>query len=251
MRCRLHQDVQRHLQRPRHAVALVALAVRMHRHVHRDHQRRQTGVLRPLDHVVRDLFVLGRIHLVPAVIGSDLGQVLDGVGRGAGHDERHIGLAGRCREHQVGTGAEERGTARRCDADRLRVGASEQFRRLRALRHVDHVAWHDAVALEAPHVALEAHLVVEAALDEVEGDLRQTALGGAAQVVVVEQFSHGVRDPRRCALGAHGRLFRPTKVPFRAHRGKRDVVCRRGWLAGMGSRSERRRWSGRLLVGFI
>ena len=72
------------------------------------------------------------------------------------------------------------------DADRARIGLAEQGRALVALVHVDAVARHQPVLAEGVLVAGDAVLVLEAALDEIVGDLRQPALGQLAQVVEVD-----------------------------------------------------------------
>ena len=73
------------------------------------------------------------------------------------------------------------------------------------LRHVDAVARHQPVALEALEVAIETFLAVSAALDEIVGDLRQAPLGQQAQIVVV--------DHRAGLYGTHGRTL-PSWTAF-------------------------------------
>jgi hypothetical protein len=166
----------------------------MHRHVHGDDQGRQARILGTADHVVGDGLILGGVELIPAVVRRNAREVLDGARGGAGHDERHVGLAGGRGEHQVGAGSEESGATGRGDAARAVVGAPEQLGLLGALGDVHHVLGDDAVALEAPAVAVDSDLVVEAPLDEIKGDFREAALGQLPQVVVVDRL-HARRFP--------------------------------------------------------
>ena len=82
--------------------------------------------------------------------------------------------------------AEKAGKAGRGDADGARVGPAEKGGALVAAVHVDAIARHQLVAAEGVLVAGDPVLVLEAALDEIVGDLRQAALGQLAQVVEVD-----------------------------------------------------------------
>ena len=150
-----------------------------------------TSVERPAsrnapDHVLGDLAVARDVELVPAVIGRQPAQVLDRAGGGARHDEGDVGGPGGLRQHHVAAAAEEGGAPGRRDADGACVGPAEDGGALVARGDVDAVARHQADALEGVLVAGEPVLVVEAALDEVVGELRQPALGELAQVLEVD-----------------------------------------------------------------
>jgi len=140
----------------------------------------------------------GDVELVPAVVGRQLAEILDQPRGRARHDERHVGVPGRLGQHHIAAAPEQRGAPGRRDPDRARIGPAEQARALISGRHIDAVARHQRVSLEGVLVASEPVLVVEAALDEVVGDLRQPALGELAQVIEVD----GSIDP-----GGQGRCL--------------------------------------------
>jgi hypothetical protein len=78
--------------------------------------------------------------------------------------------------HHVGAAAEEAGAAGRRDAERAVELVAEDGLRLVALRHVHEIARQQFMLMERLGVAVEPALVLEPALDEVEGHLGQTAL---------------------------------------------------------------------------
>src|SRR5229473_1356441 len=114
--------------------------------------------------------------------------------------------ARRLRQHQIGAAAEEAGQAGGRDAEGLGVEAAEQARALVALRDIDEIARHQKVAVEGALVAREAQLVLKPALDEIEAQPRQPALGHAAQIFNVDGFVRlhpGVLSSRRAAAPPH------------------------------------------------
>ena len=155
-------------------------------HVERDGERGEAGIAGAAHHVLGDAAVLGEVELVPAVIRGDAAEVLDQAGAGAGHDEGHVGGLGRLGQHHVAAAPEQPDEAGGRDADRARVGLAEQGGALVARGHVDAVARHQPVLAEGVVVAGDSDLVLQAALDEIVGDLGQPALGQPAQVVEVD-----------------------------------------------------------------
>ena len=207
MQAGLQLGLEGQLQRPHEAVAPVALAVGADGHVDRNHQRRQAGVGGAADHVLGDLAVAGDVELVPAVVGRQPAQVLDQPRGGARHDERHIGVPGRLGQHHVAAAPEQAGSSGRRNPDRARVGPAEQGRALVPGGDVDAVARHQRVLLEGVLVAGEPVLVVETALDEVVGELRQPAFGQLAQVIEVD----GGIDPGGQGGVSGGKIKRTVK----------------------------------------
>ena len=186
MQARLQLGLEGELQGPHEAVATVALAVGADRHVDGYHQRREPGAGGAAHHVLGNLAVARDVELIPAVLGRQPAQVLDQPRGRAGHDEGDVGFPGCLGQHHVAAAPEQRGTPGRRNPDRARVGPAEQRRALIPDGHVDAVARHQRVLLEGILVAGEPVLVVEAALDEVVGDLGQPALGQLAQVVEID-----------------------------------------------------------------
>src|SRR6266851_10442472 len=92
--------------------------------------------------------------------------------------------------------AEEAGPAGRRDAERARKFLAEDRLCLVAHRHVDQVARQQLILVKSRGVGFEPALVLETALDEVEGDLRQAALRHLVQVFDIDR----VFDPHRARL---------------------------------------------------
>ena len=183
----MHQRFQRlrplQLERQLEAIAHVALALGGHGHIDRQHQGAEIGVARAPDHICGNLSVARRVELIPGMRGRHLGRRFDRSGGSARHDERNIGGGRRPREYQVGVSAKQRRQASRRDAEWAREALSEERGGLVAPCDVDHVTRHQAMAREAFLVGRDAVLVLDAALDEVEGDPWQPPPGEAAQVV--------------------------------------------------------------------
>src|SRR6185437_9988471 len=179
----------------------------MHRHVDGQHQRRQARIGGALDQILGDLAVARGIELVPRVFRRDPGSVLDGLVAGAGLDVDVVRLARRLGQHHVGATAEEARAAGRRNSERAGEFLPEDRRRLVALGHVDEVARQKVVLLERLGVAVEPALVLEPALDEVEGDLRQPPFRHLVQVFDIDGVveSHGSPLPDR-----HRTLCRET-----------------------------------------
>ena len=146
----------------------------------------------------RDLGVARRVELIPRIVWRDFCRRLDRVVAGARHDVGDVRSRRRLGQHQIGAAAEEARAAGRRDAERARIGAAEQGRRLVALRDIDQVARQQLMLVERRGVALEPALVLEPALDEIEGDLRQPPLRHAVQIFDID----GVIDPH---LGVNSR----------------------------------------------
>ena len=113
-------------------------------------------------------------------------EVLDQAGARAGHDEGHVGGLGGLGQHHVAAAPEQPDEAGGRDADGARIGLAEDGGALVACGHVDAIARHQPVFVEDVVVAGDSGLALQAALDEIVGDLRQAALGHPAQVVVVD-----------------------------------------------------------------
>jgi len=209
------------------AVADVALALGADRHVDGQHQRVEAGVGGAPDQVVGDLAVARGVELIPGVLGRDLGRVLDGVGAGARHDVGDVGVGRGAGQHQIGAAPEQPGAAGRRDAERALVGAPENRRRLVARGHVDQVARQELVLAKRRGVALEAVLVLEAALDEIERDLGQPALGHLVQVFDIDRFfdTHRRCHPRFVAI-------RQPSIAGRAGQEKGQDAFPDRWLGG-------------------
>jgi hypothetical protein len=180
-----------------------------HRHVDGQHQRAAAGIGGAPHQILRDFRVARRIELVPHVVGRDLRGGLDRGVAAARHDVGDVRLGRRPGQHQIGVTAEQPGGAGRRDAERARIGAAEDGLALVAARDVDEIARQQVVALEGGPVALEAALVLDAALNEVEGDFRQPPPRQLVQVFDVD----GVGDPHDPRPSRSGNL--PGRIAYR------------------------------------
>src|SRR5262249_11866701 len=126
------------------------------------------------------------IELVPRVFRRDAGRVLDRVIAGAGHDVGDVRLTRGLGQHHVGAAAKQPGAAGRRDAEGARKGLPEDRRRLLALGDIDEIARQQLMLMEGGGVAVEPVLVLQPALDEIEGDLRQAPLRHAVQIFNID-----------------------------------------------------------------
>src|SRR5271170_7368554 len=92
--------------------------------------------------------------------------------------------------------AEQPGAAGWRDPERTRKGLAEYRFRLVPRRHVDEIARQQLVLVKRRGIGFEAAFVFEAALDEVERDLRQPPLGHTVQIFDVD----GLIDVHRCPI---------------------------------------------------
>src|SRR5438094_331555 len=84
-------------------------------------------------------------------------------------------------------------TAGRRYPERVRKGLTEDCRGLVALRHIDEIARQQPMPVEDGFVARQAALILDAALDVIEHDLRQPPLRHAVQVFNVDGLIHSHR----------------------------------------------------------
>ncbi len=168
------------------AVPVVALALRMHRHIDGQHQRARAAVSRPPDQCIRNVAVFGRIKLEPDVVRGDPQRFFHRGVAAARHDVGDVRRRRGFGQHHLAFPPVEADAAGRRDPERARIGAAEHGRRLVAFRHVDQVARQQPVLVERGFVAREAALVLHPALDVIEDDARQLALRDPMQVFDVD-----------------------------------------------------------------
>ena len=144
---RLQQDRRLQFQRfqyaaaadPGKAVAVIALALRVHRHIDGQHQCAKPVIACPPDQRIGDIAVLGRIELEPDIVWCDPRRLFHRGVAAPGHDVRDVRRRGCLGQHHLAFPAVEADAARRRDPERARIGAAEHGRGLVAFGDIDQI----------------------------------------------------------------------------------------------------------------